>query len=83
MKTQSVNSERNTNPFWSAKNEGIYSSIVMLLYPWTLLSLSDEKSITSFRLPDAMGVNSNSAVARSSGPTVPTLTGEKQGDMPL
>lgn len=52
----------------------------MLLYPWTLLSLSDEKSITSFRLPEAVGVNSNLAVARSLGPTVPTLKGEKPKD---
>lgn len=52
--------------------------MVMLLYPWTLLSLSDEKSITSFRLPEAVGVNSSVAVARSLGPTVPTLKGGKK-----
>lgn len=49
----------------------------MLVYPWMFLSLSDEKSITSFRLPEAVGVNSSSAVVRSLGPTVPTLMGGK------
>lgn len=49
----------------------------MLVCPWMSLSLSDEKSITSFRFPETMGVNSSLAVARSLGPTFPTLMGGK------
>lgn len=42
-----------------------------------LLSLSELKSITNFRIPAALGVNSSLAVASSLGPTVPTLRTER------